>query len=503
MLKVLIVDDEPIIRKGIRSIIEWEKFGYEIFSEAEDGVSAVKAILELKPDLVLLDLHLPGFHGLEVVRKSREEGANCHFLILSGYENFEYAKEAINLEIDGYITKPIDENILIKRITSIAGKISDEQAQRQIQFLEIIEGGKKFAAGEIFYFGEKFVQAVFISLDSLIENIPGDNSGEETLRRTQMVKDFFQKDICHVFQYRGFLVFLFENTPQTAVKNLLENLYVYLVKSGIKPAITLGNRYQEESSSPGEAIRKTCQEAESLMDSVFFYRSKKYLCTEDIQKTEINQEIDTDEEAKKICAFIQIVDNKKIQSFFRELENKFFQSGKSPQDIRQECMALMIETRSGIIKKFPALREMLETGGNTYNSIMKERYLASVIDIMINACLRISESLPLLSADSSFQRIISYVKNNYSEDLRLETLGRLFYYNCAYLGKRFKEYTGKNFHTYLDMLRIDAAKELLQTTDMKVYEISKTVGYTNTDYFYSKFKKYAGNSPQSFRKKEL
>jgi len=500
MLKILIVDDEPIIRGGIRRIIEWEKYGYEIYGEAEDGPSAVKSILELKPDLALLDLHLPGFHGLEVVKKTREAGARTHFLILSGYEEFEYAKEAINLEVDGYITKPVDENILIERITSIAGKINEEQEQRQIQFLEIMEGVKKPGKGGHFFFGEGYVQAVFVSFDSV--------SYEETAKRTQALRDFFQKDICNVFQYREYTVFLFENTLETVLKSLLENLCAYLSKSEIWPAITLGSRCREEISSredissQGEGIRRTCMEAERLMESVFFYRDKKYLSVEDIREIKNSQDWDIEEDAGKLCAFIQVVDNKKIEHFLRELEKKFFHSGKSPQDIRQDCMALMIEVRGGIVKKFPALREMLETSKITYNSIMKERYLGDIIDVMINACLRISESLPLLSADSSFQRIISYVKNNYSEDLRLETLGQLFNYNCAYLGKRFKEYTGKNFHTYIDMLRIEAAKELLQNTEMKVYEISSAVGYTNTDYFYSKFKKYAGKSPLVFRKKE-
>jgi two-component system response regulator YesN len=493
MLKALIVDDEPIIRGGIRRIIEWEKYGYEIYGEAEDGPSAVNAILELKPDLVLLDLHLPGFHGLEVVRKTRKAGARTHFLVLSGYEEFEYAKEAINLEVDGYITKPVDENILIERITSIAGKINEEQEQKQIQFLEIMEGVKKPANGGHFLFSEGYVQAVFVSLDNL--------SYEETAKRTQALRDFFQKDICHIFQYREYMVFLFENTLETVIKSLLDNLCVYLSKSEICPAITLGSRH-EDISSRGEGIKKTCIEAESLMDCVFFYRDKKYLTVDDMREIKNSQDWDIEEDAGKLCAFIQVVDNKKIQQYLRELEKKFFQSGKSPQDIRQECMALMIELRGGIIKKFPALREMLDTGKSTYNSIMKERCLGDVIDAMINACLRISESLPLLSADSSFQRIISYVKNNYNEDLRLETLGQLFNYNCAYLGKRFKEYTGKNFHTYLDMLRIEAAKEFLQNTEMKVYEISDAVGYSNTDYFYSKFKKYAGKSPLVFRKKD-
>jgi len=483
MLKLLIVDDEPIIRNGLRNIIPWEDHGYEICGEAEDGPSAVEAILELKPDLVLLDLHLPGFSGLEVVKKIRP--GKTRFLVLSGYTEFEYAKEAINLNVSGYIVKPIEETILIERIVSIANEIKreDPEEQRLIQFLEIMEGTyREENHGPLCFFGEYF-QAALVSEGSAA------------------IRNFFPKNVCHVFPYRECAAVLFENTAETLIKHLLERLYDHLARSGSRPALTLGSRCRE--AEPGSAILKSCREAEELMGRIFFFREKKFLSRSDmIERTTTEAERDWEKEASNLAAYIQIIDPQKITNFFRNLEEYFFRSGKNHREIRQECMTLFIEVRNILIGKMPGIREMLGTGSETLDAIMKREYLGDIIDAMREACLRTSEQLPLLSADSSFQRIISYVKNNYSEDLRLDNLGRLFNYNCAYLGKRFKEYTGKRFHTYLDMLRIDAAKELLQTTGMKVYEISTAVGYTNTDYFYSKFKKIAGKSPLDFRKKE-
>jgi two-component system response regulator YesN len=502
MLKLLIVDDEPIIRGGIRGLIEWNQYGYTICGEAEDGASAVKAILELKPDLVLIDLHLPGFSGLEVIRKIRTDaaGGDIHFLIISGYAEFEYAQEAINLEVDGYITKPIDENILTEKIISIEQKIkrNEPQERRQIQFLEIMEGRYSEEINGPFCFNCGFVQAVFVSVG--LPPAAGSLPIEEAADRMQTLRNFFQKDICHIFSYREFAVYLFENTPETAVKRLLDNLCACLDKFDDWYAVTLGSRCQEKDSLHGVGIRTSDREAEELMESVFFYRDKKYLSLDDFREKNSAAADWNGADEKELCACIQVIDHEKIRSFFKTLENNFFRSLKPPQEIRRECMELMIEVRGDKVNKFPALKEMPGTGTETFDAIMKLRYLGDIIDAMTEACLRVSESLPLLSADSSFQRIISYVKNNYNEDLRLETLGRLFNYNCAYLGKRFKEYTGKSFHSYLDMLRIDAAKELLRGTGMKVYEISQAVGYANTDYFYSKFKKYAGESPLVYKK---
>jgi len=212
------------------------------------------------------------------------------------------------------------------------------------------------------------------------------------------------------------------------------------------------------------------------------------------------QDLDLDEEARKLSSYIQVVDHKKINLFFGNLENYFYVSGKPAQDIRLDCMILMLEVRSDLVKKFTALKEIFKTRRDTFNTILKGRYLDVIINSMAGTCLHICETLPLLSADSNFQRIISYVNNNYNENLKLENLAQLFYYNSAYLGKNFKKFTGRNFNTYLDMLRINNAKELLQNTEMKVYEISNAVGYLNTDYFYSKFKKYTGKCPLAFRK---
>jgi len=491
MLKLLIVDDEPIIRNGLRNIIPWEDHGYEICGEAEDGPSAVAAILELKPDLVLLDLHLPGFSGLEVIKKIRPVATR--FLVLSGYTEFEYAKEAINLNVSGYIVKPIEETILIERIRSIANEIKreDPEEQRLIQFLEIMEGTyREENHGPLCFFGE-YIQAALVSEEA-----------GAVLHGIRKIRDYFSQTVCHVFPYKEWAAVLFEDTAETLIKHLLERLYDHLSKTGSRPALALGSRCREEAE-PGSAILKSCREAEELMGSIFFFREKKFLsCGDMTAHATTGPERDWEKEASNLSAYIQVVDPQKIKNFFRDLEEHFLHSGKNHREIRQECMTLFIEVRNILIGKIPGLREMLGTGAETLDAIMKQEYLGDIIDAMREACLRVCEHLPLMSADSSFQRILSYVKNNYSEDLRLDNLGRLFNYNCAYLGKRFKEYTGKRFHTYLDMLRIEAAKELLQTTGMKVYDISTAVGYTNTDYFYSKFKKIAGKSPLDFRKKE-
>jgi two-component system response regulator YesN len=368
------------------------------------------------------------------------------------------------------------------------------QKCRQFQFQEIMEGTYKAEKSGQFWLNEGYVQAAFISIEK--------KSGASKTGKTQLLLNFFKENTSHIFYYRDYIVLLFDNMPESAVISLLENLYGYLMKSVHWCVITLGGRCLAENTLPDTAIRKTCREAEALMENTFFYGDKKILTPYDIPAANNGKDLDINEEAKKLCSYIQVVDNEKIKSFFQDFREGLLQSGKPPREIRQDCLQLMLEVRGEMIKKFPALKEKLGTGGEITGGIMREHYLEQVVKTMLEASLRISEALPLLSAGLNFKRIVSYVNNNYGENLKLDTLAQLFNYNCSYLGKYFKKNTGMNFHAYLDSLRIDTAKEMLQNTSMKVYEISNAVGFTNTDYFYSKFKKYTGKSPLFFRKNE-
>ena len=117
----------------------------------------------------------------------------------------------------------------------------------------------------------------------------------------------------------------------------------------------------------------------------------------------------------------------------------------------------------------------------------------------MNRISLVLENFNTNTATSTITKVIAYIKTNYADDLKLETLGQMFYCNSAYLGKKFKEHTGVQFNTFLDQIRIEEAKKRLTETDLKVYQISKLVGYANTDYFFMKFKKYTGLTPKEFK----
>ncbi|MDR0411749.1 MAG: response regulator [Treponema sp.] len=513
MLKVLVVDDEPIIRAGIRRVIDWEKYGYEICGEAENGRGAVQAIRLLRPDLILLDIHLPGMSGIDVMR----ETVNCasKFLILSGYTDFEYARQALNMGAKGYIVKPIEEQILIEKITSIAEEIHSFTEQKKwrtrethrLAFARIIEDRFKPAAiaGTTPLYLDHLLnptQAAYVQVAVL--------SYADLDALEQELQVFFSGSRRPLFPYKNHMIVLFTDASEDAAKRFLEKFHddffrrVRTVKNmdgeTCVLSIALGTRLPPEEN--GSGIGDSFIEAERLLSRAFFYRGIRCLCVDALTQNKKAPSIPAlfKNTSEELGAFIQIIDMEKIHSFFKTFEEKCIFSGKNSREIREECISLILETRNIIMNKFPSLKEATGDSKKILDVIMERYYLADIVDEMTVFCLNISRSLACLSADGSFRRIISYVNNNYTQGLSLKTLGQLFHHNYAYLGKRFKEYTGRSFHTYLDMLRIDAAKKMLISTTMKVYEISAAIGYASTDYFYSKFRKYAGESPLEFKR---
>ena len=142
MRKVLIVDDEASIRNGLPLIIDWERLGYQIVGSAENGEAGLAMIRELKPDVVIADIRMPGKNGLEMVQAASEEGLLFFAIILSGYSDFDYAKQALQLGAVTYLLKPVDEEELIGILTKIDQKAkTDQQKNQKSQLMEKLFGG--------------------------------------------------------------------------------------------------------------------------------------------------------------------------------------------------------------------------------------------------------------------------------------------------------------------------------------------------------------------------
>jgi two-component system response regulator YesN len=130
MFRVLIIDDEPIVREGLKSVIEWEELGFTVCWDGADGNDGLNKILQLKPDLTMIDIKMPGLYGIQVIEQAQEQGYKGKFIILTGYSDFKDAQSAVRLGIHSFLLKPIDENELVESLIKLKKNISAEYEAR-------------------------------------------------------------------------------------------------------------------------------------------------------------------------------------------------------------------------------------------------------------------------------------------------------------------------------------------------------------------------------------
>ena len=516
-LNVLIVDDEPIVRKGIRNIIDWEKLGCKICAEAADGEEALVKIISERPDIVLLDITMRGLSGIDVLKEvqSRKEKYVSHpaFLILSGYSDFSYAQSAVNLGAKGYITKPIDEDILEEKIKEIASDIKKNMALET--FRGKVESENKAESFSHFFqtgrmSGELDIQESDTFKIAIVSapRLCLDNQVQSNVLKTAVDEAFeFAEHIS--FYMNSNLVVVFKNAEMSALK-----LYINRFSSRFSDKAE-GAFFAISSFFKGkEGALKAYKEALLLSHLLFFFKDKAFITSEIVKETddvacrlaEKAPLVKSDNRAeffdcieKELMAYIEIYDLQKIQALLAEKKKWLIDSFLDETEIKKLCMAFIVDSQNALKMKHPEKEFDTVAAIDLVHFLDSQNYFADVMKIMGDFIYSLSESFSGNSSNSTVLKVIQYIKANYASELRLELLGDLFNCNSAYLGKKFRAYTGVSFNTYLDIIRIEEAKKLILSSDMKIYEIATVVGYNTSDYFYLKFRKHTGFTPKEFK----
>ncbi len=498
MLKVFIADDEESIRNGLKKIIDWKDCGYSICGEAGNGQEAFEKISELNPDLVLLDIKMPGLTGVEVLKKIAEQNAaeglksKTNFLILSGFSDFEFAKEAMNYGAQGYFVKPIDEDLLEEKVRSIAEHFSQvkeipksEDIKRRFEQMFLF--GVAEDAFEDDYEDENDYQvALFSSKRSGYEGRISDFEKRiaDTFSNMDMFTVAYEEDVAAVFK----------NCKEDAVYRMLERFAQRLSKN---PFAVLGSKKRGVNGALASFM-----ECRREVPALFFADDGKF-ADASVRNTQGRPEpFEFEKQIPNIVFCIETYDKERLAQILEDSRKHLSKSdggGYKPDAVKTQCIAYIIELQSHILKKYPEREFPPASAFDLVPQILSRTRFCEVFELVENLTTGFLEAFHTNTANSTIIKVIQYIKTNYANELKLETLGDLFYCNSAYLGKKFKEYTGVQFNVYLDKIRIEEAKKKLTETDLKVYQISKLVGYSNTDYFFMKFRKYTGMTPKEFK----
>ncbi|WP_458121254.1 response regulator transcription factor [Paenibacillus sp. Z6-24] len=504
MFKVMIVDDEPAIREGLKTIVDWDAIGFEVAETAANGREALQKYERIRPDLMIMDIRMPGMSGLEVIEQLRQDKLRqAHVLILSGYADFEYARRALGYGVDGYLLKPVDEQEMEEELRRVYRTLEQERRvnvrrSEPVPVHEMVEQMLLSSSGKEQHKAETELQLDWDRYQVILLELregPGKPS-EGLARQFRRLSDWWTDDPQNiVFRAGSYLGIL---TGREADRDSLLQLRQRLLAQepeGYQVYLAAGEAVEDKS-----LIHDSYEQAESLMTRRFWAGESGILQIEPAPvepKGEVTVPL-AGEWADRLYYAVDIRSLNAVERVMQELITACRSTSLSERDTKSLCshvLSLALSRLPGSIAgSGPAVQKCL--------SLIPELYAMStagqIIRLVLQQIGELLESMDGGSHESVMKQMTDFIRRHYSDNLKLEMLAEIFNYNSAYLGKMFKTYTGESFNHFLDQVRLDNAKEML-AQGMKVHKVAAQVGYANVDYFHSKFKKYTGISPSAYR----
>lgn len=513
MIRVLIVDDEPKLREGLRSLIDWESQGYTVVATAANGFDALEKFAVHHPELVVADIRMPGMDGLELIGELRGRGSECHVLILSGYADFEYAKQAIQYRIDGYLLKPVDEDEMNNYLVQIRAKIEqegrfsqwseEEPARRREALLRDLlavpedrrEDGQSRQAAEAL--GLK--QSCEVVLIEPYNAGSGREGGAEAglMDAMSLLERRFTQLDGHVFAQAPYLGVVLERplASEADCDQLYRELSGALHETGIAFSAAAGGE------APADEAYRSLSGARELLRERFFWQRDKLLSRAfpAMERPAAHgSEMGLNEGEERLLLAVEAGSVDAVRPMISRISGLLVAEGADETRVREAFVRIVSSVLLRLEPAYPEARSYTAEYAAPIGELYRSRYLSELEEQAAGFLAGLASRL-YAGRGNEVRKIIGLMQLRYNENLKLETLAELLNYNSAYLGKLFKTTTGEYFNTYLDKVRIEKAKELL-AEGMKVYEVAEKVGYMNPDYFNAKFRKYVGVSPTSFRK---
>lgn len=538
MLKTFLAEDEIVVRENIKKMVPWEQYGFELVGEASDGEMALPLIKKLKPDLLITDIKMPFMDGLTLCKVVKKELPDIKIVILSGYDDFNYAKEAIGIGVEDYLLKPITKNAFLERLCEIRSRYEHEKSQREYyeQFHREMQEYEQNSSRDFFEglisgtmdMGEMYERADKLGLDIVAEaynilifTLESENAAagqsetysEWEVRAWEKIEGLFADNSYamlfrnNVFSY-GVLVKEQRDNPEKNTRDCVESIRAILADAPAgqpwfiaagEPVTRLSNMKHSYNTAAQTYARRYLYDGHIL-----YYRDLKdeELAKDDgryLKKVDINAM-----DPAIIQKFLGSGLKEETGNFVRDY---FHAIGKEPLASMVFRSYVILNVRFSVLSFLnrmgycaSALEESdtedaLEQGGASTEAAMAyaERILQKAIEIR-------DENSGNKNRDI-LENSIEYIKNHYmDENMSLNAVAQVANISANHFSALFSQNIGQTFIEYLTGIRMEHAKELLRCTGKRASEIALEVGYKDSHYFSYLFKKTQGMTPSDYRK---
>ena len=510
--KILIVDDEPIEREAIKFILKRESlFDFEFF-EAVNGQEAISNAALYLPDIILMDIQMPGLNGIEATRIIKKISQDCKIIFLTAYNEFDYAHEAIKLGVSDFIIKPATNERFIEVIKKTIEILQTEKEQklRKEEMESKLEQVTKYLENEFLTSlingdieesqGKEYLEFNGVNFNwgmGIVVRTKADPEAVPSILRLQMLRQRFLEKL------------------MTRLNMMINHKYSVILKDYIY-LFVLGDT-QNELLQVQQRIRKAINEISvSFAEEYKFYTDfgigdpcnkldclwKSFsLAKGNCNKRQPVKEVMSEQNLK---ALVKSLSDQDEVNFIRYIELVFEDISKQSETIEH--------LRIKLYEQFILIRDwisdkMFDADLQTFdlfNQTMKINTEHEAKCLLRDFCHQYMEKINKQKSDRSsiiLDQLIVYINMHYAENLTLDQLSSVCYLSPSYISKVFKKHLDTHFIDYVSSVRIKVAKRLMKNPELSMKEISSEIGYVDPNYFTRVFKKYEGMTPSEYRSK--
>lgn len=543
MLKIFLAEDEVVVRETIKRMIPWEELGFELVGEAADGEMALPLLIRQQPDLLITDIKMPFMDGLTLARLAKKEIPGLKVVILSGYDDFNYAKQAIGIGVEDYLLKPITKNALIERLSEIRSRYEHEKTQKEYyeKFQREMQAYEKNSSRDFFEalvdgsmdMMEVYKRAEKLGLDIVAEaynvliftmNCDEDFSGQRDeyssweAESLELLENFFAGHSSamlfrsNIFSY-GVLLKGQRETIEENTRACVDE---------IRKILSRQDGRREWFLAVGQSVERLSQIQKSYHTASRAF-SQRYLYDENIlyydemetmehpggqAETEDNtylQKVDVN--ALNPAILQKFLSNGLQEETENFVKDYFYAIGQEPMESLVFRNYVILNVRFSVISFIKGLgcdtnemesadtEEVLaESGKNMESAIAYAKK-------MISQAIEIRDQNSGNKNRSILKTAVDFIDSHYmDEEISLNTVANVANVSSNHFSALFSQNMGQTFIEYLTTLRMNKAKELLRCTGMRSSEIAGEIGYKDAHYFSYLFKKTQGMTPSDYRK---
>ncbi len=528
MFKLLIADDEALARYAFKTLLSKNFSNIEIVGEAESGSQAVEMVRKLRPDIVAMDIKMPGMTGIEASEEILNQFPDTNILVISAYDNFDYVQKALDIGVKGYLLKPFKKEDVIKKINRILDTMDEdknkanlsEQVESKIKivkpFIErelitaIVSGNvdvneirsyMNFLKGDVdvgYFMLISFSQTNAENINESIRNKIFRDKVQNVVDKhlPLFIKCILGNPVGNIIV--AFILVKEENAEKSIVNEAMtvaaEIKHRIKVITGIEAAIGIGAPYREIRSFRDSFNEANIAVREAIKsNSIVHFSLYRNDSANSLPSYPLTLENELLEE-------LRIGNFSRVKELAQDMISNIFSSSATTPVLKEYISMLVIVLKRTILQLGIGIDHLAAAGLISEISAIEEREeLIFWCRTNVSKLLQITEDFRQIKDVSKIKKVHEYVTKNLNRDITLETAAEEAGLTSQYFSKVFKEETGKSFVEYLTEKRMNYAAKLMKSTDNNIKEISNLVGYSDVNYFCRLFKKVTGMTPKHYR----